>query len=194
MSALDSLGPEQHRARYLALRQAAAERARSRPAAAATPGSMTGDEAVLHRETIPAGWYWTVRLPVGRLLRLVNRSGRASVSLQIWNALDPAERFNAGDTVKLQWSSRLVTGRLLFSDMGRVLASIAMDGAAARHDVLTGGSTPESNARRYGDATLRNTRDNFRLAAGKLGLSRRDVHPCLTLFAGVRTDEAGGFV
>ncbi len=190
---IDRLGPEQHRVRYLALRQAAMERARSRAAIQADPIRQAHDEA-LHRETIPAGWYWSVRLPVGGIIKISNLSGRASVSLQIWNAADPVERFNAGDTIKLQWSSLLSTGRLLFSDMGRVLASIVADAAAARHDVLAGGSTPDSNARRYGDPTLRNTRDNFRSAAAKLGLSNRDVHPCVTLFAGVRTDEAGSLV
>ncbi len=61
------------------------------------------------------------------------------------------------------------------------------------HDALVGGSTPASN-RRYGSETyLRNTRDNFILAAGKLGLDRRDIPPCLTFFAPVRTDEDGTF-
>ncbi len=191
MTTLDSATPEQHRQRYLHLRQAAQARvARPSPAVAATldPG------AILHRETIPGGWYWPTRLRRGEGLRIVDTSGRSAVSALLWNAADPSERFNAGDTVKLQWTALLGAGRLLFSDMGRVLASITADTTGGRHDALAGGSTPASNLRRYGDATLRNTRDNFRLAAAKLGLSVRDVPPCVTFFAGVRTDADGRFV
>jgi urea carboxylase-associated protein 2 len=192
MTTLDRLGPEEHRARYEALRRAASERAR---AAAAEPSPQAVVEAsVLHREIVPAGWYWSAPIAAGRRLRIVNRSGRTSVSLQLWHALDSSERFNAGDTVKLQWNALLLRERLLFSDMGRVLAAVVDEQAGGRHDMLTGGSTPASNARRYGGQELRNTRDNFRAAALKLGLSRRDVHPCVTLFAGVRVDAEGRFV
>jgi urea carboxylase-associated protein 2 len=187
MSDLDTMSPEEHRARYEVLRAAAAGRAR--PASASAAAEPEGQ--ILHAEKIPAGWYWSRKVFAGEVLRLINVSGRASAALQIWNAADPAERFNAGDTVKLQWSAILTTERLLFSDMGRVLAAIIRDGAGGRHDVLAGGSTPHTNAQKYGNATLRNTRDNFRLAAAKFGFSKRDVHPCLTFFAGVRTDDEG---
>jgi uncharacterized protein YcgI (DUF1989 family) len=78
--------------------------------------------------------------------------------------------------------------------MGRVLASITAD-SGGLHDCIAGGSTPESNVRKYGDASgHRNTRDNFLLAAAKLGLGPRDVGPCITFFAGVATDETGRLV
>jgi uncharacterized protein len=78
--------------------------------------------------------------------------------------------------------------------MGRVLASITAD-SHGLHDCIAGGSTPESNARKYGETTLhRNTRDNFLLAAAKHGLGPRDVGPCITVFAGVATDDTGQLV
>lgn len=189
---LDDLGPEQHRARYESLRQAARGRA-SAVAQSPKPPQLEA-ASILHSEVVPGGWYWSVSLPAGRRLRIVNQSGRASVSLQIWNAIDPVERLNAGDTVKLQWNVLLPRYSLLFSDMGRVLAAVVDEQGSGRHDLLAGGSTTASNARRYGDASLRNTRDNFRSAAGKLGLSSRDVHPCVTLFADVRTNAQGALV
>jgi len=76
--------------------------------------------------------------------------------------------------------------------MGRVLLSVTEDTSGA-HDALLGGSTAASNRRRYGDQTLRNSRDNFVLAVAKHGLGRRDIPPCITFFAPVRTDEAGRF-
>jgi urea carboxylase-associated protein 2 len=195
MTTLESATPEQHRQRYEQLRAAAQARAAAAPARAQDAAAATlGEADIIQRESIPAGWYWTVRLRRGEALRIANPTGAASVSAMFWNAAEPSERFNAGDTVKLQWSARLGRGKLLFSDMGRVLAAIIEDTTGGRHDALTGGSSPSSNLRRYGDASLRNTRDNLRLAAAKLGLSVRDIPPCITFFAGVRTDAEGRFV
>ncbi len=193
MTSLDSSTPEQHRARYLALKSQADARTIARPKAGATPPRPIDEAAVIHRETIPDGWYWSRRVARGESLRIVNPSGNATVSLIIWNADDTSERFNSGDTVKLQWHALLGKGDLLFSDMGRVLASITEDTSGA-HDALVGGSTKATNLRRYGPGAWRNTRDNFLLAAAKLGLDRRDVMPCFSLFAPIRVTQSGGFV
>lgn len=191
MKALDQQNAGEHRARYLALQAAASARAATTP----QPLERAFDpNSVLHRETIPGGWYWSTALSIGRSVRIVNASGRAAVSLQIWNALEPTERFNAGDTMKIQWSTRIESGRLLFSDMGRVLASVVDEQAGGRHDLLTGAGDAASTLERYARVGLRDTRTNFLLAAAKLGLSRRDIHPCLTLFAGIRLDQGGGLI
>jgi uncharacterized protein YcgI (DUF1989 family) len=81
---------------------------------------------------------------------------------------------------------------VLFSDMGRVLCSITEDGFGAS-DTILGGSTPATNARNFGDASLRNSRDNFLLAAAKLGMRRPDVPPAITFFAEIGTDDDGRF-
>ena len=178
---LDQQTPEQHRARYDALRSEAQVRStRTHPLAVPTiPGA-----AVLRHETIPGGWYWTTSVPEGRTLRVHSPAGGASVAIVLWNAHDLSERFNAPDTMKLQWTVRMGTGQLLLSDMGRVLAAVTAD-SCGRHDLLLGGSAPIRSGR--------NTRDNLRLAAAKLGLDRRDIPPCLTLFADVRAGAAGAF-
>lgn len=141
---------------------------------------------LLHREVIPAGWYWTTRLTRGQRLRIINTSATPGVSFFAWNADDTSERYNAGDTVKVQWTAALARGRVLLSDMGRVLASIVED-SCGMHDALLGGSAPQSGS------AQRNTRENLVLAAGKHGLSRRDIGPCLTFFAPVQTDAQGAF-
>ena len=184
MTALDLQTPEQHRQRYDALRAQAQARSTRPPVLACPP--IPPSQVVLH-ETIPGGWYWSSLLPHGRTLRIAAGS---SVSILLWNAYDTSERFSAPDTVKVQWTVRLGAGLLLLSDMGRALASITADDTA-RHDVLVGGSTAATNAARYGRHDHRNTRDNILLAVGKHGLDRRDVSPCLTLFADVRADAAG---
>lgn len=189
MTQLDAQTPEQHRQRYAALRSHARARATKLPA---LPPPALALADIVRREEIPGGWYDTFRLRRGQALRLVNTAGNPGVSALLWNADDTSERYNLGDTLKLQWTARLAGGRVLFSDMGRVLASITAD-SGGRHDALVGGSTAASNERQYGDATLRNSAANFRLAAGKLGMGVRDVPPCLTFFAAVSVDAEGRF-
>jgi urea carboxylase-associated protein 2 len=187
---LDQQTPEQHRARYEALKAQASARQAAADTAAAPPAIAPG--AVLTQETIPGGWYGSFRVARGQTLRLVDTAGNPGVSVLIWNADDTSERYNAGDTVKLQWTTRLTRGRVLFSDMGRVLCSITADSFGGSDTVL-GGSTPATNARRFGEGSLRNSRDNFLLAAGKLGLRRPDVPPAITFFAEIATDADGRF-
>lgn len=180
-----------NRQRYLELKSAG--QAPSRPLPPLSPRDLAIDPArIRRRETIPGGWYSVARLQRGEALRVFNPEATHGVSVFAWNALDPSERYNAGDTVKVQWNAALRKGRLLLSDMGRVLLSLIEDSCGA-HDTLLGGSTPASNAERYGDASLRNTRDNFVLAAGKLGLDGRDVGPYATFFAPVGVDAQGHF-
>jgi len=183
---------EKNRSRYQQLKAAGQGSQRPLPPATSRTGAVIDASCILHREVIPGGWYWATRVSRGQALRLLNPQATAGVSVMIWNADDTSERYNAGDTVKVQWTAELRKGRVLFSDMGRVLASITED-TCARHDTLVGGSTVLSNLEKYRDASLRNSRDNLMLAAGKYGLGRRDLAPCITFFAPVATDAEGRF-
>ena len=155
-------------------------------------GAPIAADAIVHRETVPGGWYYVTKLGRGEALRIVNTSGTSCVSIQAWNALDPSERLNHADTIKVQWAASLRKGRVILSDMGRALLSIIEDTSGA-HDTMVGGSNAATNAARYGSGSFRNTRDNFVLAAGKLGLDRRDVHPSIGFFAPVAVDSQGRF-
>lgn len=178
----------ERRRRYEALKSAG-------QAPKALPGPSTKpapDRAVLRRETLPGGWYTGLTLRAGEILRLQTGREPAAVSLLAWRRDEPSERLNYADTVKVQWTTVLEKGRVLFSDMGRVMLSIVED-SGAYHDAVVGGSTAASNARKY-EGETRNTRDNFILAALKLGLDPRDIPPCVTFFAPVRVDAEGRFV
>lgn len=145
-------------------------------------------------ETIAPGGYAARRLARGTRLRLIDLQGDACASLLVFNADLPAERLNVADTVKVQWNAYLDAGKLLLSDMGRVLMSFLTDGAGT-HDCFCGPSTAAGNAARYGDGAnsgaFPNARDRFLLGAAKHGLGRRDVHPCVTLFKGTRIAADG---
>jgi urea carboxylase-associated protein 2 len=166
---------------------------RALPPPTSRDGAAIAASAIIHREIVPGGWYWTTRLHRGEALRLANTEGTSSVSLLAWNAADTSERLNHADTIKVQWAASLRKGRVILSDMGRVLFSIVEDVTGGAHDALAGGSTAATNEARYHATTFRNTRDNFILAAGKLGLDRRDVHPCIGFFAPVSVDADGRF-
>ncbi len=179
--------PEEYRRRYEALKA----EGQAAPSGDFVPTPQIIPEAsILLRETVSPGWYWSRRLMRGETLRIVNDSGRASVSALLWNAHDISERFNPADTIKVQWTARVGAGRLLLSDMGRALAAVTGD-SSGFHDCLAGGSTPGSNGRKYGGAFHRNSHDNFLLAAGKHGMAPRDVGPCISFFAPVVTDQGG---
>jgi urea carboxylase-associated protein 2 len=151
-------------------------------------------EAMLWAETIAPGGYAAKRLNRGARLRLVDLQGDACLSMLVFNAERPVERLNVADTLKVQWNGYLGQGRLLLSDMGRVLMSILED-TAQTHDAFCGASNAASNARKYGDGDNwgphPNARDRFVLATAKFGLGRRDIHPCINWFKGVRIAEDG---
>jgi len=151
-------------------------------------------EDLLWEETIAGGGYASRTLARGTRLRLIDLEGDACASLLLFNAAMPTERLNIADTVKVQWNAYPTAGSLLLSDMGRVLASIEADGAGT-HDAFCGASNEASNRRRYGDGRNSgahpNARDRLLLGAAKHGLGRRDVHPCINLFKGVRIAADG---
>jgi len=181
-----------HRKRYEELKVAGQGQApRALPPPTSRDGASIAAAAIIHREHVPGGWYWTTRLDPGDALRIINTDGTSCVSIQAWSRADTSERLNHADTVKIQWTASLRKGRVILSDMGRVLLGIIEDTSGA-HDTLVGGSTA-ADAYRFGGGPRRNTRDNFVLAAGKLGLSARDVHPCVSFFAPVSVDSDGRF-
>lgn len=163
------------------------------PVADDLPAGVTEDD-LLWEETIAAGGYATRRLARGARLRLIDLKGDACASLLIFNAEMPTERLNVADTVKVQWNAYLGQGKLLLSDMGRVLMSLLEDGAGT-HDTFCGTSNAASNTAKYGAGANSgphpNGRDRFLLGAAKHGLQRRDVHPCVTLFKGTRIAADG---
>src|SRR5262249_36733124 len=86
-------------------------------------GAPIAPDAIIGREIVPAGWYTIVRLRRGEALRIVDDHGVSSVSLIGWREEDTSERINCADTVKVQWTAAIAKGRVILTDMGRVLLS-----------------------------------------------------------------------
>lgn len=151
------------------------------------PAGVAGS-AMLWDETIAPGGYAAKRLDRGAGLKLVDLHGDGCVSMLVFNAGRPIERLNVADTLKVQWNAYLGAGKLLLSDMGKVLLSILEDDCGAS-DAFCGASNASTNAAKYGEGDNwgphPNARDRFILAVAKFGLGRKDVHPCINWFKGV---------
>jgi len=163
------------------------------PVADDLPEGVAATELVWE-ETVAPGGYTSRRLARGTRLRLIDKAGDACASLNIFNAEMPTERLNVADTVKVQWNAYLGEGKLLLSDMGRVLMSILED-SAGTHDTFCGVSNAGRNLMKYGEGrnsgAYPNGRDRLILGAAKHGLTRRDVHPAVNLFKGTRIEADG---
>ena len=156
------------------------------------PEGVTSD-SMLWEETIGAGGYAAKELWRGARLRLIDREGDACVSMLVFNAEHAMERLNVADTVKVQWNAYLEAGSLLLSDMGRVLMSLLADDAGT-HDTFCGPSNERTHGAGPNFSLRPNARERLLLGAAKFGLGRKDVHPCVNWFKGVRATEHGSLV
>lgn len=149
---------------------------------------------MIWEETIAAGGYAAKQVARGARIRLTDLRGDACASMLAFNAERPVERLNVADTVKVQWNAYLGAGKLVLSDMGKVMLSVLED-EASTHDAFCGASNLASNARLYGTGDNwgphPNARDRFSLGVAKFGLGRRDIHPCINWFKGVKIEEDG---
>jgi urea carboxylase-associated protein 2 len=158
-------------------------------------------EKILYTETLRGGGMTSLVLRRGTTLRLTDTAGGANISTLLFNAEMPLERYNMPDTLKAQFTAYLTAGRVLYSDMGRVLASITAD-TCGWHDTLCGVITAGKTLEKFGESSYqkdrnewhRNGRDNFLVELSKHGLGKRDLHANANFFSKVEVDDAGNLV
>jgi uncharacterized protein len=134
----------------------------------------------------------------GTALTLVDAEGGANVSALLYRAGEPLERYCMPDTLKAQHVGRLTAGVALYSDMGRVLASIVED-SCGWHDTIAGHATAEIVAARWGADSYQQVRNEWRRSAreaflvelAKHGLGMRDLVANINFFSKVAVDERG---
>ncbi len=151
-------------------------------------------------EMFPGGCHWSYRLARGTTLRFIDLEGGANASVLLYRADEKLERLNLPDTLKAQHTAHLTAGHVLYSDMGRILASVARD-TVGWHDPLCGVSDAALVQRRHGghryqehrNAMHRNGKDSLLVELGKWGLGLRDWVPNLNLFSKVTVDGEGRF-
>lgn len=132
-------------------------------------------------------------------MRLTDVQGGANVGMVMYNADEHLERYNAPDTLKCQHTFHLGQGNCLYSDMGRVLASIIED-TAGGHDTVCGNADRRIVAERYGDRNYQNDRngwhqnghDAFLVELSKYGMERRDLPANINWFSKCAVQADGG--
>src|SRR4051794_17827711 len=155
-------------------------------------------DRVLLSEGLAGAAMWSGVLPRHHTLRLIDVEGGANVSMLLYNRELLIERYNMADTLKAQHTAYLTEGRVLYSDMGRVLCSIS-DDSVGWHDTLSGMSDAESVRAAYGDkryGELRNgfyrsAREEMLIELGKWGMGQRDLVPNVNWFSKVAADDTG---
>ncbi|WP_370292284.1 urea amidolyase associated protein UAAP1 [Thalassolituus sp.] len=152
----------------------------------------------LYEDTLGGGCHWSMRVRKGTLLTLTDVKGGANLGLLMYNPENLLEKYNAPDTLKCQHTFRLTQGHCLYSDMGRVFASIVEDDCAW-HDTVCGNLNKKQlqekwTLKTYQDALngwTQNGYDAFLVELAKYGLTRKDMAANLNLFSKVTTDSQG---
>ncbi len=111
---------------------------------AITASSAELPNAIYTRD-VPAERPWSRLLRRGQTLRIVDSEGQQAVDALLYCADDPAERYSAQDTLRVQGSAYVELGTKLISNKGRVMARITAD-TCGQHDTSAGCCSCESNA------------------------------------------------
>ncbi len=145
-----------------------------------TESSMPG--AAIHEDTVvPACEPWSARLGKGDRLRLIDLEGRQAVDFLCYNAHDPAERYNAANTLKLNNNIYLGAGCVLWSVRAREMMTIVEDTCGA-HDTLYGCCSIEIDEVRFGKTNTRGCQSNFEAELAKYGMGAKDMAANINFF------------
>lgn len=147
---------------------------------------------------IPAASHWSLRVRRGMQMTLKDMEGDANVGMVFYNPENLLERYNAPDTLKGQHTFKLTKGHCLYSDMGRIFASIIED-TVGWHETVCGNSHASHIAAKWGKRDYQNDRndwlqnghDAMLVEMAKYGLSKADIVANLNLFSRVGTDAEG---
>lgn len=167
-------------------------------AAIAPTSTQFSPELVLWEESLPAGGQWSGVIRRGNTARFTDLEGRANISVLLFNQEEKGERYNMPDTLKAQHTAFLTHGHVCYSDMGRVLCSIAAD-TCGWHDTVSGALDAISCEAKYGPSRYqesrngmhRNAQDGLLIELNKWSLNRQDLGANLNLFSKVVTNERG---
>ena len=149
---------------------------------------------LVYSRDVPAEAPWSHIIRRGQTLRIIDSEGQQAVDALLYCAENPAERYSAQDTLRMQRSAYVGLGTALVSNKGRVMARITAD-SCGQHDTSAGCCSCESNAVRFGEQTKYQhaCRENFILELSRHGLTKRDIVANLNFFMNVPIDPSGNF-
>lgn len=153
---------------------------------------------ILYQTTLPGAAHWSFVMRRGMQLRLTDVEGGGNVGMVFYNPTQLFERYNAPDTLKAQHTFKLTRGHCLYSDMGRIFASIVEDDLGW-HETMAGNSHRKMVAARWGERDYQNHRndwhqngfDAFLVELAKYGLGRTDLVANVNWFSKVQVSAQG---
>lgn len=155
-------------------------------------------KSISYKTALPGGSHWSLKMRRGTVLRVTDIEGGANAGVLFYNPENLLERYNAPDTLKCQHTFKLTRGHCLYSDMGRIFASIVEDDCGW-HDTVCGNSHADQVAQKWGKRDYQKDRnqwhqngtDAFLTELSKYGLGKADLAANLNLFSKVITDADG---
>jgi urea carboxylase-associated protein 2 len=147
---------------------------------------------------LASGSHWSLRVRRGSVIRLTDLSGGTNVAMLFYNPDNLLERYNAPDSLKCQHTFKLTKGHCLYSDMGRIFASI-VDDNLGWHETVSGNSHPSHIEAQWGkrdyqsdhNKWLQNGHDAFLVELAKYGLGVRDLAANINWFSKVGISNDG---
>ncbi len=124
--------------------------------------------------TVAAGAPWSRVIEAGQILRIVDLEGQQAVDFLCYAADDPADRYSATNTIKVQGNVYVGEGTVLYGDSGAALLRVVAD-TLGRHDTLYGCCSNANNHLRYGVTTTESCYTNFTNELASHGLDRRAI-------------------
>jgi urea carboxylase-associated protein 2 len=151
-----------------------------------------------YQTEIPAGSHWSLRMRRGTIMRITDPEGGANLGMLFYNPENLLERYNAPDTLKCQHTFKLTKGNCLYSDMGRIFASIVED-SLGWHETVSGNANATHVAEKWGARDYQHDRndwkqngyDAFLIELAKYGLSAADMAMNVNWFSKVEVSDQG---
>ena len=138
----------------------------------------------VHDEIVPAKKSWSGVIKAGDILVITDLEGQQAVDFLCYDANDPADRYSATNTVKVQGNVYVGLNTVLFSDGGTALMTVIED-TVGKHDTVYGCCSNPNNLLRYGIETTESCYSNFEGALAAHGLGKDAIVPNINWFMSV---------
>lgn len=156
------------------------------------------NDKILFEAVVEGGWNFSQIIRRGRTVRLTDIEGGGNASCLFYNAANFSERYNMGDTMKVQHISSLFKNACIYSDMGRILMSVT-DSSLPWHDLICGVTNADIIKEQFGTKTYqeayndfyRNGYDSLLVELAKHNMGKRDYTNVVNFFSKAAVDNDG---
>ena len=149
---------------------------------------------VLLDYVIPAREFYGLRMPKGRILRIIDLEGQQVMDYMAFSAQDPSEKQSMVWTNVMNRTWKITKGHVLYSNRAAAMFKILDDTVGMNY---TGGGycTEHGNFVRYGVRGTRNCGENLANALAPFGIQPRDLDEAanFNIFMNVAYETDGTF-